>query len=100
VSCYLCQTEQGADNSLLAFISIGIPLLVLLPMSSFVSKTRWDIHNAMIGMSTLYSIDKADDRSIHVIHNDRSRHPNRQGTSILIGMSQADDSDDGWTTKA
>jgi hypothetical protein len=98
VSHYLGQIEQGADVSLLAFISIGIPLLVLLPMSSFVSKTRWDIHNAMIGMSTLPNLDKADDRSIHVIHHDRSRHPNRQSMLALIRMNQADDSDDGWTT--
>jgi diacylglycerol diphosphate phosphatase/phosphatidate phosphatase len=39
-----------AHASLLAFVSVGIPLLVLLPMSSFISKTKWDIHNAIIGM--------------------------------------------------
>jgi hypothetical protein len=100
VSHYLGQIEQGADVSLLAFISIGIPLLVLLPMSSFVSKTRWDIHNAMIGKSTLSDLDKADDRSIHVIHHDRSRYPNRQGRLTLNRMNQTDELDDGRTTQA
>lgn len=38
-----------AHGRLLAFVSVGVPLLVLLPMSSFISKTRWDIHNAVIG---------------------------------------------------
>jgi len=67
-------------------------------MSSFVSKTRWDIHNAMIGMSTLPHLDKADDRSIHVIHHDRSCHSNRKGMLIPIRLKQTDDLDDGWTT--
>jgi hypothetical protein len=52
----------------------------------------------MIGMSTLFNLGRADIRSIHVIHHDRSRHPDRQGTHNLIRMNQADDSDDGWTT--
>jgi hypothetical protein len=67
-------------------------------MSSFVSKTRWDIHNAMIGMSSLLYPDKADIRSIHVIHHDRSRHPDRQGMLVLIRMILTNDLDDGWTT--
>jgi hypothetical protein len=67
-------------------------------MSSFVSKTRWDIHNAMIGMSTLFNLGIPDIRSIHVIHHDRSRHPNRQSMLTLIRMIQTDDLDDGWTT--
>jgi hypothetical protein len=52
----------------------------------------------MIGMSTLPSQDNADIRSIHVIHHDRSRYPNRQGMLALIRMNQADELDDGWTT--
>ncbi|RXK41754.1 hypothetical protein M231_00989 [Tremella mesenterica] len=35
---------------LLAIFSVGIPLVVLIPISLFVSKTRWDIHNALIGL--------------------------------------------------
>jgi hypothetical protein len=98
VSRYSGQTGEEADDSLLAFISVGIPLLVLLPMSSFVSKTRWDIHNAMIGMSTLHSLGKANIRSIHVIHHDRGRYSNRQGKPIHNLKHQTDDLDDGRTT--
>jgi len=52
----------------------------------------------MIGMSTLPHLDKADDRSIHVIHHDRSCHSNRKGMLIPIRLKQTDDLDDGWTT--
>jgi hypothetical protein len=52
----------------------------------------------MIGMSSLLYPDKADIRSIHVIHHDRSRHPDRQGMLVLIRMIQTNDLDDGGTT--
>lgn len=36
-------------RSLLAFISAGIPLLVLVPISTLIARNKWDVHNSVIG---------------------------------------------------
>ena len=42
-------------DSLLAFISAGIPLLVLMPVSLIAARSKWDAHNAVIGEQHLSS---------------------------------------------
>ncbi|WWC72489.1 uncharacterized protein I206_106451 [Kwoniella pini CBS 10737] len=41
---------------LLAFISVGIPLLVLVPISLFVSRNGWDVHNSVLGLVMSYTM--------------------------------------------
>ncbi|CAD6580549.1 MAG: hypothetical protein TREMPRED_002775 [Tremellales sp. Tagirdzhanova-0007] len=41
---------------LLAIVSVGIPLVVLLPLSSLVSRNRWDVHNSVLGLFMSYTM--------------------------------------------
>ncbi|WVQ85983.1 hypothetical protein IAT38_008151 [Cryptococcus sp. DSM 104549] len=41
---------------LLAFISVGVPLLVLVPVSAFISRNSWDIHNSVLGLVMSYTV--------------------------------------------
>lgn len=43
-------TTNHIDSSL-AIISFGVPLAFLLPISSFVARNAWDVHNAVAGES-------------------------------------------------
>lgn len=43
-------------HSLLAVISVGIPSLVILPISTLVARSKWDIHNAFIGLFMSYTV--------------------------------------------
>lgn len=38
---------------MLAFFSVGIPLLVLIPISLGVARKGWDLHHGLIGMLPL-----------------------------------------------
>ncbi|KAK1922989.1 phospholipid metabolism-related protein [Papiliotrema laurentii] len=41
---------------LLGIISAGIPLAILVPLSLFIGKSRWDTHNAVIGLFMSYTM--------------------------------------------
>jgi diacylglycerol diphosphate phosphatase/phosphatidate phosphatase len=41
---------------MLAAISVGIPALILLPISTLVARSKWDIHNAFIGLFMSYTM--------------------------------------------
>jgi diacylglycerol diphosphate phosphatase/phosphatidate phosphatase len=45
----LASSHAEHSHSLLAFISAGIPLLVLVPISTLIARNKWDVHNSVIG---------------------------------------------------
>ncbi|ORX41134.1 phospholipid metabolism-related protein [Kockovaella imperatae] len=48
--------HERVPPNLLFFISAGIPLLVLVPVSAFVARTGWDMHNAVVGVFMSYTM--------------------------------------------
>ncbi|WWC65151.1 uncharacterized protein I303_107765 [Kwoniella dejecticola CBS 10117] len=48
--------HERVPPNLLAFISVGIPLLVLVPISLFVSRNGWDVHNSVLGLVMSYTM--------------------------------------------
>ncbi|WWD20617.1 hypothetical protein CI109_105093 [Kwoniella shandongensis] len=49
-------THERVPPKLLGFISVGIPLLCLLPLSTLVSRNSWDVHNSILGLFTSFTV--------------------------------------------
>ncbi|WRT70585.1 uncharacterized protein IL334_007583 [Kwoniella shivajii] len=48
--------NERVPPKLLAFISVGIPLIVLIPISALISRNGWDIHNSVLGLVMSYTM--------------------------------------------
>ncbi|ODN82821.1 hypothetical protein L202_01088 [Cryptococcus amylolentus CBS 6039] len=48
--------HERVPPHLLAFVSIGIPLIVLVPISVFIARNAWDTHNAVVGVLMSYTM--------------------------------------------
>ncbi|WWD08361.1 hypothetical protein V865_006473 [Kwoniella europaea PYCC6329] len=48
--------HERVPPNLLAFISVGIPLLVIVPINVFVSRNGWDVHNGVLGLVMSYTM--------------------------------------------
>ncbi|WWC92173.1 uncharacterized protein L201_007127 [Kwoniella dendrophila CBS 6074] len=48
--------HERVPPNLLAFISVGIPLLVLVPISALISRNGWDVHNSVLGLVMSYTM--------------------------------------------
>ncbi|KAK8850434.1 hypothetical protein IAR55_004352 [Kwoniella newhampshirensis] len=48
--------HERVPPRLLGFISVGIPLLCLIPLSSLVARNSWDVHNSVLGLFTSFTV--------------------------------------------
>nr|ODN89983.1 PAP2 domain-containing protein [Cryptococcus depauperatus CBS 7841] len=42
--------HERVPPGLLAFVSVGVPLIVLVPLGALVARNAWDMHNSILGL--------------------------------------------------
>ncbi|WVR08506.1 hypothetical protein IAU60_005561 [Kwoniella sp. DSM 27419] len=48
--------HERVPPQMLAFISVGIPLIFLVPLSFLVARNAWDVHNSVLGLVMSYTM--------------------------------------------
>ncbi|WVF67986.1 hypothetical protein IAT40_002748 [Kwoniella sp. CBS 6097] len=48
--------HERVPPNLLAFVSVGVPLIFLVPLSTFMARNSWDIHNSVLGLVMSYTM--------------------------------------------